>query len=231
MLATDLARVNKVCFLEDDNRWYSISIPHPAVLKAVNGTPTFRLANHLPSADDLTQGRFYPSKNGAAYIPAPGTWYVNVPLAGSSPAIQCFFVYDCASPESAQLLYQSLVAGGMDVNLKAIGGTDQTAADLVKLLCGAITADDCERATVGTSTGEVVPARSGRTLLTVKNTSTGGQTISCSFATAGAADGFGVVLLPGEWYTWAWPNCPEAALNAIASGSDALLAYAQYYRA
>lgn len=229
MDASELGQVNKICLLESASVWYPIAVKHPSVLKAVSGTPTLRYASTRPGADDITAGRYYPGKNGACLFLAPGIWYLNIPLAATSAAIVCFYIYDCGSPENAQAMFTQLSLGA-DVNLTKIGGTDQTGADAIKPLFGAITADDSGAVTVGVVSSALVAARAGRTKMTCRNISTGSERICLSFAVAGAVIDSGIVLDPGDAYTWNWPNCPTAALNGIASAATALLSYAQYYR-
>jgi hypothetical protein len=76
-------------------------------------------------------------------------------------------------------------------------------------------------ATVGVASALALAARVGRSFLYLKNTSAT-ETISLSFganASNPAVLYSGFTLAPGEWRTWFGDDCPEDAVNAIASAA------------
>jgi len=207
----DIGRVNKICFLESDTGWNSIVCKHPSVIKAVTGTPTFRLApgalGSRPAATDITVGNYYPSKNGAIYIPCGGDWFINVPLAGSAAATVCFWIYDCASPESAWLLYQTLSVGS-DVNIARHGGTAQGGRDFGTVL----TLGTQGTANVTATTSDALAANTSRRFLNLFNT--GYNTVCYKFG-ANAVYGSGFVIPAGMGDRWDVSACVPTGRVAV----------------
>ncbi len=144
MDSCQLGAPNKYCFEESNTAWRSITVKHPSVLAPLIGAatpPTYYAHPCRPAgAGAVAQSEALPSYGGFCYLPTPGEWYLQFPLAGSAAGQVCIVAYDVGSPEGANALLKLLAV--QKVILATVGGTTldirnaDAEADFAKTLNG-----------------------------------------------------------------------------------------------
>lgn len=120
-------RPNQRCFTENNSTWQKFQTKNAAVIRDASGNGhVFRITSDDPGGNDINENAFWPSRNGVVIVPGAGEWFINIPLAGSSPATVCFVVTEI-DPASAWAL-MALTGMTQPVDVVRWGGVVVTSA-------------------------------------------------------------------------------------------------------
>lgn len=216
---------NRKCFVEHADLWREIVIEVPTLLVPVTGAPIVRVRRAPGDTRTIAKGEHWPDRNGYVWLPEPGCWYLNLPLAGQSAARVCFRF----TPVTDKYLLPFFMAAfGVTTpfDLTRIGGTAQTGVDYFGRWVS-LTPGSPNTAAPGVASAEAIGALSTRKKIYIKNTSTAGQRVSLGLGVAATLDS-GITLDVGEAVTFSDIEDPGVAagqINAIASAASARLSY------
>lgn len=111
MNSCDLGGVNKYCFTESATAWRLITVKHPGIIAPLIGATAstiYVVPCRPPNALAVSLSEVIPADMGYVYLPAPGDYWVNLPVVGSAAAERCFVYIDCGSPEGAVAMLKVL---------------------------------------------------------------------------------------------------------------------------
>ena len=123
---------NRVCNIQGE--WFRVlDVKGPTLVRSLAAAPGILYArDQRPIGQEIGNGEYQKGSPGFIFLPRAGTWWIYSVAPGSSAVNECWILH-IVPPELAALIAQ--VAGSIQaVNVKQVGGTEQTGADLGALV-------------------------------------------------------------------------------------------------